>query len=251
MHLERCHGSREIAIMSHNLRSLMDAVRNAESLCQDLSATERHARKACRSVYDEPPTSLPHGSSVKARIVVTLLGFTLTAQAVLRVLFRRTLVRWRLSGRPWTEVELNKELSIGKVREAADKVVADGDMNKKLFSTARLIAEARVTLKVHGLSARGCSSTAEQIIDWLLEMWPQALRGPLFAAYKLELALSPSKRKWARQRLRRIWKLKFLKIQHADPDDPDVQRRKVLEFKRTKLVGSFCFDPRAKKGDCP
>ena len=225
--------------MSHNLRALIDAIREAESVCRDLNATGRNARKACRSEYGARHAVLPHRSSVKARVVVKLLGFSLTAQAVLRVLFRRSLVRWRMDGRPWSEIELNKELTRPKVREAADKVLADGDTNKKLFSTARLIAEARVTLKVHAMSARGCSSTSEQIVDWLLDLWPQDLRGPMYAAYKLELMLSPSKRKWARQRLRRIWKVRYLKLQHADPEDPDMMRRKVLEFKCTELVGSF------------
>ena len=216
--------------MAGRQSALSMAVRRAAEEVAILKSSLREAKRELMLGVGSEDVPLPRMGRIKARVVVDVFGYSETSLAVLRILLQSSYTRWKMQGRPFNEEELDRELMKDNVGEDADLLRAKGGGNKSL-SIARLIAEARVCDKVRRLSSRGCSTTGQQLLEWLKGMWPPQLRGRRYEALFAALAFSEQRCKHARRRFRRVWRLKFLKVGTTEPVDPDILRRRVAEIK--------------------
>ena len=217
--------------MAGRLAELGMAVRLAAEECRILQRSVREARRQRIFGSGGAAGPLPQLGRIKARVVVDMLGYSNIALAVLRVLLRSTQAQWAVRGRPFNETELDRELKKGKVGEKARTMRAQEGCSKTLFRIARLIAEARVCEKLSTMSSRGCSATSQQLLEWLKDLWPPDLRGARYEAQIAAMDFSEQKCKTVRRRFRRVWGVKFLKVDTAEPVNPDILRHRVWEMK--------------------
>ena len=104
------------------------------------------------------------------------------------------------------------------------------------FRAAKLVAEARLVLRINTANERGASPRAAEIVSWLGEEWPHSERRGRYAAFVAKVRHSKHRKNFL-MKFRRRWHIRLRLMPCRSSVPPEEQSQKVFRFGMTFFFG--------------
>ena len=219
-------------------KELEAMIKAQQDVVRELQTDERRAKRRARDFLRPPRIS--ESVWVLLRIAQTLSQHETEANLVAtHILQNRCGKRPHPGGGP-KPFAAHALAEATVVRSAADHLDA-GFQSRLVWRAAKLVAEARVVLRISDANTRGSSPNAAEIAKWLVDHWPVAEQRGRYAAFVRKLGLRAQRKDWA-IRFRRRWNVRLRVMPWRSAVPPEMQSRKVIFW---RIPGRFLDQFRA------
>jgi hypothetical protein len=207
---------------------LLDLVAAAVQEQRSITTLLTAAKVSARRSHGNRAGDRNRRNSVIANLILDMSGFTLVAQAAIRMVLQSDHSTADAGACPGNEMWVRGLVAAVGFCRTVDAVRRHGPNHIWFFKAARMVAEAYVYQKIREHTVKGCGVQADQILAWLRQGWPEAGRGARHRVFFEKLMESENFRKVVLRRLRRVWKISYGKMGRSAYIEPDIMRRRVL-----------------------
>ena len=208
-------------------QQLIDMLQECKTHKKDLTKT----LKAAKRVVMESRERLGIVQSFQKQVLINLLlqmdGWSPACQAAMVVLLNGKCLAPSMAPMKLTFVEAQDIANAPSVKDAADTARASGSEHNLIYKASRLLAEARVVIRLKARTNVGVSTDREQILRWLRLSWPEEYRGARCARLWTEVLGTYQCGTYQIRRLQYIWRIKSGRLGRQAYMPPDLRRRRV------------------------
>lgn len=211
--------------MTSSGRKELEAMVRAQR--REVQELQREARKAARRARELPlPPRISSGIWVLLRVVQGLCRQECEADLVATHVLQHRCGKRAHPGSGAAPPPLGALGKPSVVSAAATHL--DGAVQTRLaWRAAKLVAEARVVLRINDANARGSSPNIAEVAKWLVDDWPEAERRGRYPAFVAGICGGKSRKGWA-MKFRKRWHIRLRIMPWRSAVSPEMQSRRVF-----------------------